>query len=183
VQAGFPARLPAFSANLQELAVARDVARTLVSAAPTLSRHLAKPQGVHSWLIFSVASGRFHQPQVASWSEVSDARDVPGRDRPLLLSAPLCRTCFSLSSRAHLEPHRGVFPRVASSGVETARPEKFVAYRRRRPERPPAGTIACRTNESGIMGRDQAWLKPAPRSVPPQQRSNLSQRFSLDGFR
>jgi hypothetical protein len=27
-----------------------------------------------------------------------------------------------------------------------AKPEKFVAYRKRRPERPPAGTIACRAN-------------------------------------
>ena len=27
-----------------------------------------------------------------------------------------------------------------------AKPEKFVAYRKRRPERPPAGKIACRTN-------------------------------------
>jgi hypothetical protein len=33
-----------------------------------------------------------------------------------------------------------------------AKPEKFVAYRKRQPERPPAGTIACHTKGQSPAG-------------------------------
>jgi hypothetical protein len=57
----------------------------------------------------------------------------------------LGRTCFSLSSRAQLDLQGGYFSGFGSSVMETAKAEKFVAYRKRRPERPPAGKIACHT--------------------------------------
>jgi hypothetical protein len=48
-----------------------------------------------------------------------------------------CKSLFSLSRRAQLDLQEGI-----SSALKSAEPEKLVAYRRRRPERPPAGTIA-----------------------------------------
>jgi hypothetical protein len=65
------------------------------------------------------------------------------------------------ASKAQLDLQEVSFSGILSSGIETAKPEKFSAYReglvqgrelssirgsaRRRPERPPAGKIACHT--------------------------------------
>ena len=64
-----------------------------------------------------------------AWQATVPAGGLPGR-RP---------TDHSRSS--HLLLRLRVF-----AGIPAGKPEKFVAYWKRRPERPPAGRIACRTN-------------------------------------
>jgi hypothetical protein len=63
-----------------------------------------------------------------------------------------------LSRRAQLDLQEKYFSGFESSGIETAKPEKFFAYRKRRPERPPAGKIACHTKTPNSNGRGGlAW--------------------------
>ena len=60
------------------------------------------------------------------------------------------QSCLQAAFQAAVEQTTHAVRRYFSGFVfrrhPAAKTEKFVAYRKRRPERPPAGTIACRTN-------------------------------------
>ena len=77
-----------------------------------------------------------------------------------------CKSLFSLSRRAQLDLQEGI-----SSALKSAEPEKLVAYRRRRPERPPAGTIACHT----LPGRFQTRCL-SHTSLPHEKRASSINR-------
>jgi len=78
---------------------------------------------------------------------------APDVARTLVSAAPTLMSAFLVGHALACPVERSstcgrYFSGFASSRIETAKPEKFVAYRKRRPERPPAGKIACHTKEA-----------------------------------
>ena len=81
---------------------------------------------------------------------------------PTLMSAPRCRTCFRFQLSA-ARPAGGYFSGFCPQALQRRRPRKFVAHRRRRPERPPAGRIACHTKgQSRVAGEARAIMRTCP---------------------
>jgi hypothetical protein len=101
------------------------------------------------------------------------------------LASSAARQMAKAASRVLLDLEEGVYSSFLSCGLETAKPEKFAASRKRRPERPPAGTIACHTKcelyriaaAAYILGRlDFPWLAFLILALP-----DGSSLFSLPG--
>ena len=70
---------------------------------------------------------------------------VACRRPPCVAGNRACRRPFRPPSNRPLTQSQ-VFLRLRVRRHPAAKPEKLIAYRKRRPERPPAGKIACRTN-------------------------------------
>jgi hypothetical protein len=117
---------------------------------------------------------------------------TPSEARPWSLAfrgmhaTALCgrQSCLQAAFQATVEQTTHPVSRYSSGFVfrrhRSAKPEKFVAYRKRRPERPPAGKIACRTKgQSPVLGEARAGraLKSAARLSYP--RSCLTQVNSI----
>jgi len=74
-----------------------------------------------------------------------------------------CKSLFSLSRRAALARQQGNFSDFVFLRDGTAKPEKLVAYRKRRPESPPAGKIACPTKCQSRVNRPKGSRKAETR--------------------